>query len=44
MKFFRELLYALIEMMEIIRIIPENTGTFRNQSRLAEKTPVLAIG
>jgi hypothetical protein len=44
MKFFRELLYALIEMMEIIRIIPENTGIFRNQSLVAEKTPVLAIG
>jgi hypothetical protein len=44
MKFFRELLYALIEMMEIIRIIPENIGIFRNQSRVAEKTPVLAIG
>ena len=44
MKFFRELLYALIEMMEIIKIIPENTGIIRNQSRVAEKTPVLAIG
>jgi hypothetical protein len=44
MKFFRELLYALIEMMEIIRIIPENTGIFRNQSLVAEKTPLLAIG
>jgi hypothetical protein len=31
-------------MMEIIRIIPENTGTFRNQSQVAEKTPLLAIG
>jgi hypothetical protein len=30
--------------MEIIRIIPENIGIFRNQSRVAEKTPVLAIG
>jgi hypothetical protein len=29
-------------MMEIIKIIPENTGIFRNQSLVAEKTPVLA--
>jgi hypothetical protein len=43
MKFFRELLYALIEMMEIIRIIPENTWIFRNQSQVAKKTLVLAI-
>jgi hypothetical protein len=43
-KFFRELLYALIEMMKIIKIIPENIGIFRNQSRVAEKTPVLTIG
>jgi hypothetical protein len=41
-KFFRELLYALIEIMEIIRIIPENTWIFRNQSQVAEKTPALA--
>ncbi|WP_460198395.1 hypothetical protein [Segatella asaccharophila] len=44
MKFFRKLLYALIEMMEIIKIILTNTGIFRNQSQVAEKTPVLAIG
>jgi hypothetical protein len=31
-------------MMEIIKIIPGNTGIFRNQSQVAEKTPVLAIG
>jgi hypothetical protein len=43
-KFFRELLYALIEMMKIIEIILANTGIIRNQSRVAEKTPVLAIG
>ena len=43
MRFFRELLYALIEMIEIIKIIPENTWIFRNQSQVAKKTPVLAI-
>jgi hypothetical protein len=43
MKFFRELLYTLIEMMEIIRIIPKNTGIIRNQSQVAEETSVLAI-
>jgi hypothetical protein len=31
-------------MMEIIKIIPENTGIIRNQSRVAEKTLVFAIG
>ncbi|GAA6529090.1 hypothetical protein LPYR103PRE_10630 [Segatella asaccharophila] len=44
MKFFRELLYALIEMMEIIKIILENTVMIRNQSRVPEKTLFLAIG
>jgi hypothetical protein len=43
MKFFRELLYALIEMMEIIKIIPENTWIFRNQSQVAEKTRFFAM-
>jgi hypothetical protein len=44
MRFFRALLfYVLIEMMKIIKIIPENTWIFRNQSQVAEKTPVLAI-
>jgi hypothetical protein len=36
-KFLQELLYALIEMMEIIKIIPANTGIFINQSQVAEK-------
>jgi hypothetical protein len=31
-------------MMKIIEIILANTGIIRNQSRVAEKTPVLAIG
>ncbi|MCH3995387.1 IS5 family transposase [Prevotella cerevisiae] len=44
MKFLHELLYALIEMMEIIKIIPENTGTFRNRSLMTKKTLLLAIG
>ena len=43
-KFFRELLYALIEMMEFVRRIPENIGIFMNQCRVAGKTPVRAIG
>ncbi|MCH3994097.1 MAG: IS5 family transposase [Prevotella sp.] len=44
MKFLHELLYALIEMMEIIKIIPENTGIFRNRKLMAEKTLSLVIG
>jgi PAS domain-containing protein len=42
-KFLHELLYALIEMMEIIKIIPENTGIFRNRSLVTKKTLLLAI-
>jgi hypothetical protein len=41
MTFFRELLYALIEMMEIIKIILTNTEILRDKSQMAKKTPVL---